>query len=129
MNPADDTKLTRRQEQALLALLRRPTICGAAKLAGVDERTVRRWLQLPAFIAAYRACRRQLVEAALGRLQKSAAKAVKALERNLSCGAPSTEIRAALGILDNAIRATETLDQEQRLEELEQRLAQKGMLK
>jgi hypothetical protein len=47
-------KLTRRQEALILALLSEPTHAAAAAKARVSEATLRRWLHLPAFRAAYR---------------------------------------------------------------------------
>src|SRR5262245_53970543 len=107
---SDPGKLNRRQEALLVALLAEPTHQAAAARAQVSEATLRRWLRLPAFQAAYRRARRDLVEAALARLQQSAQKAVDTLERNLNCGHPGCEIRAALGILEKAVYAVELID-------------------
>ena len=46
-------KLTRKQEQAVAALLEQPTVLRAATVAGVSERTLRLWLKDPGFKAAY----------------------------------------------------------------------------
>ena len=46
-------KLTRKQEQAVAALLEQPTVLRAATAAGVSERTLRLWLKDPGFKAAY----------------------------------------------------------------------------
>jgi hypothetical protein len=40
----------------------------AAEAAGVSDRTLRTWLGKPAFVAAYREARRQVVEHAVARL-------------------------------------------------------------
>jgi hypothetical protein len=82
------TKLNRKQESLIAALLTEPTHAAAAVKAGVSEATLHRWLHLQEFQAAYRRARRDIVEAAVGRLQQTAAKAVEALERNLACGHP-----------------------------------------
>jgi hypothetical protein len=112
-------KLNRKQEALIAALLTEPTHAAAATKAGVSEATLHRWLHLPAFQAAYRLARRGIVETAIGRLQQSTGKAVEALERNLACGHPGNEIRAALGILDHAVKAVELVDLVERVEELE----------
>src|SRR5438093_635470 len=104
------SKLDRKQEALIAALLTEPTHAAAATQAGVSEATLHRWLHLPEFQAAYRLARRGVVETAIGRLQQSTGKAVAALERNLTCGQPSNEIRAALGMLDHAVKAVELLD-------------------
>lgn len=112
-------KLTRKKEALILALLSEPTHSAAAVKAGISEATLRRWLRTPFFQAAYRAARREVVEAAIGRLQQAAGQAVSTLERSLHCGRPSNEIRAAVAILDNAVKAVELMDLVQRVEELE----------
>jgi hypothetical protein len=117
------TKLDRKQEALIAALLTEPTHAAAAARTGVGEATLHRWLRRPAFRDAYRAARRRVLEAALSRLQQSAGKAVEALERNLACGNPAHEVRAALGILDQAVKAAELLDLAERLEELERQVA------
>src|SRR5262245_28550089 len=104
------TKLDGKQEAVIAALLTEPTHAAAAAATGVGEATLQRWLRRPAFRDAYRAARRRLLEAALARLQQSAGRAVEALERNLTCGQPAHEIRAAFGILDQAVKAQELLD-------------------
>src|SRR5262249_27887016 len=104
------TKLNDRQEALIAALLMEPTHAAAASKAGVSEATLHRWLHLPEFQVAYRQARRRVVETAVGRLQQTTGKAVAALERNLACGNPASEIRAALGILDHAVKAIEWMD-------------------
>ena len=118
-------KLTRKQETAIAALLSESTIGGAARVAKVAESTLWRWLQHDAFRSRYRAARAQVVESAIGTLQRAATKAVAALERNLECGHPSVEVSAARTILDSAVRAFELLDVTERLEALEA-VAEKG---
>jgi hypothetical protein len=113
------SKLTRKQEALIAALLTEPTHAAAAAKAGVGEATLHRWLHLPEFQVACRLARRGIVETAIGRLQQATSKAVETLERNLACGQPGSEIRAALGIIDHAVQAVELLDLVERLEELE----------
>jgi hypothetical protein len=113
------SKRGRKQETVIAALLSEPTQAAAATKAGVSEATLQRWLRLPAFRAAYREARRQVVEVAVARLQQVASEAVQALERGLKCGNPGAELRAAQLVLEHAFKGTELLDQAQRLEELE----------
>jgi hypothetical protein len=105
-------------QQALAALLSTPTLADAARVAGISERTLRYWLKRPKFLAAYRRARRQLVEAAVARLQQIAWEAAEALRRNLTCGQPSNEIRAALGVLEQAAKGIELVDLAEQVEEL-----------
>jgi hypothetical protein len=94
------TKLNRKQETLIAAMLTEPTLAAAAAKAGISPATLYRWQKSPRFAAAYEAARHQIVDNSIARLQRSADAAVDALERNLRCGHPAAEIRAALGILD-----------------------------
>ena len=47
-------KLSRKQEQAIAALLEQPTIDAAAQVVGVSERTIRNWLKVCKFQVAHR---------------------------------------------------------------------------
>jgi hypothetical protein len=122
MSTEGRTKIGRKGGAVIAALLTEPTHAAAAAKAGVSEATVQRWLRDPAFAAAYRAARRAVVESAVGRLQQAAAKAVDALERNLTCGQAGAEIRAAVAVLDKAAWGVEFLDMAARLEDLERGL-------
>jgi hypothetical protein len=115
--------LTSRQQAAIAALLTERTHAQAATKAKVAEQTLRRWLTKDQnFVAAYRAARRTVMDGVIGNLQQSASKAVDTLERNLTCGRPGDEIRAALGVLDHASRGLEVGDLLERVEELERLL-------
>ena len=115
-----------RQEPAIVALLATPTIGSAAKAAEISGVTLWRWMKESEFKANLRAARRAVVEGAIGRLQQSATEAVNALQRNLSCGTPSVEVRAATAILDQTIKAVELFDMVERVEQLEARLEASG---
>ena len=115
-------KLSRKQQQAIAALLSHSTIEAAAKAIGITSVTMRRWLKSPQFQAEYRAARRQVVELAIARLQYITDTAVTTLTRNLKCGQPSIEVRAAMGILDRAIKAIEIFELEGRLTAVEERI-------
>jgi hypothetical protein len=117
------TKINRKQESLIAALLTEPTHAAAAAKAGVSEATLHRWLRIPEFQAAYRKARRDIVEVALGGIQQATRKAVETLERNLVCGHPGSEIRAALGILELSVKAVELVDILERLDAVESRLS------
>ena len=119
------SKRSRHEDAAIAALLACSTIDAAAEQAGIAGSTLRGWLGDPEFKARYRAARRQVVEAAIGRLQTVTTKAVDALDRNLSCGIPAVEVGAAKSILDQAIKAVELVDLAERVEALEQAAAAK----
>lgn len=83
----------------------------AAERAGVSESTLYRWLQVPAFRAAYRQARRELVEAAIGRVQAAAGQAVEALVSIAHKGRRDGDrVRAAVAILDHAHRGLSDAD-------------------
>jgi hypothetical protein len=103
-------KRSRKQDLAIAALLTEPTVEAAARRAGVGVNTLHRWLRDPDFTAAYRTARRGAVEAAVARIQGSAGAAVDTLTRNLTCGRPGDEIRAAVAILDHAGRGLAEAD-------------------
>jgi predicted trehalose synthase len=112
-------KKSRKREAALAALLSEASIEKAALKAGVAVRTLHNWLADPAFASEYRTIRRQLVEAAVGRLQNTTGEAADALRKLLKCRNPAVVARVALGILDQAVKGVELGDQAERLERLE----------
>ena len=104
-------KLTRKQEALIAALLSEPTHAAAATKAGVSEATLHRWLHLPEFQAAYRQARRQLVEAAVGRIQAATGTAVDTLLTVAKSGAKDGDrVRAAVALLDHAFRGLSDAD-------------------
>jgi hypothetical protein len=113
-------KLTRKQEQAIAALLCQPTIAAAAKQAKVSEATLRRWLGDPAFKAAYAAARCEVLERTVVLLLGATRKSVECLECNLTAEKPGDQIRAAVAILEQATKGIELLDLESRLAALEE---------
>ena len=113
-------KSARAQERAIAALLAHAGLENAARAAGISRSTLCRLLQEPGFQAAFRLARRELLDAAIGRLQAATGAAVEALIRNLTCrGKPSIEIQAARAILDNHWRSLELGELEDRVRQLE----------
>ncbi len=126
MQPSE--KLTAKQERALLALLEHGTIAEACKVVGVSDVTLWRWLQLPEFQKAYRASRRQVVEGAIAQLQNDCTIAVRVLrEVAEDVHAPaSARVSAAKTILEQSISAVELIDLQERIEQLEGFLNERG---
>ena len=112
-------KIDRKGEAVIAALLTEPTHAAAAAKAGVSEATVQRWLRRPEFRAAYRSARGAVVESAVGRLQHATAEAVEVLRRNMACGVPAVEVRAAVAVIEKAVEGVELMNLATRLEELE----------
>ena len=110
-------KLSRKQEQAVVALLTMPTIRKAAEKAGVGERTLRGWMKdSPEFQRAYTEARRGFLEHSLGKLQRATSAAVTTLAR-----AARKDVKAAVAVIDRAVKGAEMLDVLVRLKALEQR--------
>jgi uncharacterized protein YggE len=115
-------ELSRKQGEAIAALLTMPTITEAAKRAGVGERTVYRWLQDdPAFQQAYREARRAAVQQAIAHIQRVTSTAVKTLEAVMrDLDAPSSSrVSAARVVLEMALKGVELEDLEARIDALE----------
>ena len=117
-----------RQEQALIALIQQPTIKEAAEVSGISQPTLFRYLQDTEFREEYHKAKRNLLEAALGDLQKASSEAVSTL-REIICdreAGASSRVQAARSILSFAIQAGELDDIVRRLEAVEERLRNGG---
>jgi uncharacterized protein YggE len=120
--------LSRKQDEAIVALLMVPTIAEASTRVGVGERTLFRWLQRdPAFQAAYREARRQAVQQAIARIQQATSTAVTTLEGVMTNpeSPSSSRVSAARVVLEMALKAIELEDLEGRLVALELALQQR----
>ena len=115
------SKLGRKQEDAIAALLSQRNIDEAASAAGVGTRTLLRWMKIPDFDAAYREARRQAYGQSISRLQQgSTAAATTLLKVMIDPATPSsTRVRAAEAVLSHAAKAIEIEDIDARLKELE----------
>lgn len=107
-------------------MLSSPTIPEAAGAAGVSESSLLRWMGRRDFQSRYRAARREVIECAIASLQSAAGEAVETLRRNLSCGKPGVEVRAAVAILEISLKAVEQGDLEDRISGLEETLMIEG---
>jgi hypothetical protein len=125
-NGSKSGELTAKQLRAIEALLKEPTTAKAAKAAGVGETTIFRWLNDPAFSAAYRETRSRLLETTLTSLQAASGDAVDALRKVLknTKARPGEKVSAARAILEYSLKAREVLEVEERLRALEDRLSQ-----
>ena len=114
-------KLTRKKEQAIAALLAKPTIAEAAQASGVAESTIRRWLKEATFLDAYMLARRQVMAVALNGLCNACESAVQTLQDVMldSSAPPSSRIASARTILDVVIKVCEQEDLETRIARLE----------
>jgi len=117
------TKMSRKMEAAIAALLTNSTIGEAAAVVGIHEQTLWRWLQDPDFQKTYQDAKRQAVAQAqaIARLQQVSGKAVDALEEiMLDREAKDTaRVTAAKTVLETALKAVEVEDLARRIENLE----------
>lgn len=114
----NDRPLSPQQERALIELALVNSNARAAEAAGVSERTVRRWAQQPAFMAAFREKARQNSEHATGALRAAQLQAVNVLWEQLTDDSPTVKYRAASRLLEIGIQLREH-DVDERLAELE----------
>jgi hypothetical protein len=116
------SKLTRKQQVVIVALLQSDTIRAAAQTAGIGEATIFRWLQNHDFQCAFRDTKRLVVEQAVTNLQRACGKAVETLLTIMQdADNPATaRVSCAKAILDTAIKAVEIDDLASRIERLEE---------
>jgi hypothetical protein len=119
------SKLGRKQEEAIAALLTHRNIEEAAGAAGIGARTLLRWLKLPEFQNAYRQARREVYGQAVARLQQgTSAAAATLLKVMIDPSTPaSVRVRAADSVFNHAAKAIEIEDIEARVAALEQAAA------
>lgn len=121
--------LTPMQVATIEALTRSKTFTDAAAAAGVTRQSVRNWLREPVFRKALRAAQSEMFDAMALRLLGTADKAVTALEDIIdSPSAPGSAIRraAANDVISHATKLHEVTGFEDRLTDLETRLALAG---
>ena len=126
-------KLTRKQEQALVSLMRQPTLILAAQEVRVSERTLYRWLHdHPPFKSEYMKLRRQAVDDAVAQLQRASGNAVSValcLMHDPGCP-PSTRLAASRVVLELSIEMIKVELLEERIQALElalkERIGQSG---
>jgi transposase len=111
------------QARALAALLACRTVAEAAKVAGVGESTLRRWLGTDPFSSAYRAAARDAARQATTALLAAQTEAVQVLRSCLREGSPATRVRAARALLELGVRVAAD-DMDERLSQLEEEVRQ-----
>jgi transposase-like protein len=121
-----DQKLGGKREAAVLALLSTRTVEEAARVVGVNARTLYRWLKEPEFDAAYRAGKRAAYGQSIARLHYLSSAAVSTLRRVMVDPAtpPATKVRAADSILDHTAKAIEIEVIDARVRQLEEATSQ-----
>ena len=94
----------------------------SAKAAGISAATLKRWMQLPEFKAAYLQARREVVFQTNARLQQNSGAAASVLFKLMADPAtpPSIRARTAQCILECANKSLELEDMEMRIARLEE---------
>jgi len=120
-------KQSRKRDLAISALLECSTIPEAAQKVGIGTRTLRRWLTDETFLREFRAAKRRVVDAAIGRLQQASAEAVSVLKAvMLDPNSPAmARLSAARIILEMSVKAIELEDIEARLSTLEKAIGER----
>src|ERR1700681_4321921 len=77
------SKIGRKQEDAIAALLTQRNVEDAARAAGIGVRTLLRWLKIPEFQKAYRDARRAAFGQAVARLQQGTSAAATTLLKTM----------------------------------------------
>lgn len=126
---AENGRLSPKQEKALGALLEGKNIRQAAQLAGVGERTLYRWLKMPAFVVHLKAGEGRTLQVVGVRLAGMSEKALDVLQDILDSdgNVPGAGVRrmAACAVLDILARWVELVNFEERLAAVEAQYAQK----
>jgi transposase-like protein len=115
-------KLSRKKEQAIIALLEAPTVKEAAEVVGVNPATLYKWMAQPEFEEAYRKARHRAMGEAIARLQQASSKAVATLWDVMGDqeATPASRVTAARAVLELGMRGTEIEVIEVRLKQLEE---------
>ncbi len=118
-------KRTRKQAEAIAALLDSPTIKVAAERIGLHEKTLQNWLKQPAFIREFDEAKRQITSHVLGRLQAAGGLAISTLMELATTGhEANVRLKAATQILTHLLQAQELIEVESRLRVLEEQNGQ-----
>jgi hypothetical protein len=121
--PASEALLLPREQIFIEALAGGATSCQASKVAGISDRSGRRWRQRPEIQASVRARLGDALGAARAILACGAARAATAMVSMADGSEPAEAARcsAARGVLDGANLAVEIEEIQTRLAELESR--------
>ncbi len=115
------SKLKRKLEEAVAAMLTQRNVEEAAHSVGISVATLMRWQKLPEFETAYRGAKRAAYGQAIARLQQgTSAAATTLLKVLIDPNTPaSVRVRAAEAIFNHSAKAIEIEDIEARVTALE----------
>jgi hypothetical protein len=115
--------ITIKQAQCIAELIDKPTQRAAAEACKISVKTIRRWMDEPAFLAAFRDAKNEIFANTTNRLRQAGPIAVRTLyqiatNEDTPPGAPS-RVAAARALLEFGITHVEIEDVLARLEKLE----------
>jgi hypothetical protein len=120
------TRIDARIDALALALASGKTITEAAAIAGLSRRTATRRVADPTFRLRVAELRAEMVGRALGKMADGMAAAADTLRGLLDAEGESVRLGAARSILELGNKLRESVELEQRLADLEQRLAERS---
>jgi hypothetical protein len=117
-------RLGRRHEAAIASLLLCRTNEEAARAAGVDPRTLRRWMERPEFRQKLHEARRENFGRESAKLQQGVGAAVTILRRTMLNDNVKESLKVAVAkfVIESAQKSLEIETLEHRISELERRL-------
>jgi hypothetical protein len=124
MNEQSTAAWSPKQERVALLIAAGRSIKAAAVEADCGERTVHTWLEDPRYRTLVSELRHRMLDEAVGTLAEATNEAVGMLRKLLDEGNSSVRLRAALGILEAAVRMRRHVEFEARILRLEQDTAQ-----
>jgi len=112
MKKGHGSKFGRKMEAAVQALFSERNQAEAARVAGIDPSTLRRWLRLPEFQAEYLQVRRDAVSQTNGRIQHLSGVLLSVAQKLLADAVTPASVKAhlILGLLDRGNKAVEQED-------------------
>ena len=120
----DLSDLTFRQQAALPAIAAAPTLARAARDAGIDETTLRRWLREPLFIDRLTDFRQQAAVIAREELNALARRGMAVFDEAMSDPDPAIRVRAARYALSYTVQFAELQNLGASINELSRLLSQ-----
>ena len=120
-------KLTARQLKAIPHIVGSPTYTEGCKKAKINTTTLYKWLKEPEFKAELDRQRDEIAAEAFGILSQGLTKAVETLVSLLDNKDDRLKRLAAKDVIDFIIRHKENEDLDERLKEVEKRLAEKKL--
>ena len=120
----DEPKLTAKQVKGLEALLDGASVQTAAERAGVNRKTLGRWLTEPLFWKTYQLNSRHALELAARRITGKLDMAVDMLASVMEDdeAPPGVRLRAAQQVIEGSLKLLDVTDIQERLAALEERL-------